>query len=78
MSAIVTDQFRILNASNFVESVESDNNSYYAFIGLPNPKGTTGLVGYGRSANWTANTPNPEDNYSYLSHVLHSICLHQH
>ena len=69
MSAIVTDQFRILNASNFVESVESDNNSYYAFIGLPNPKGTTGLVGYGRSANWTANTPNPEDNYSYLSHV---------
>ena len=69
MSAIVTDQFRILNASNFVESVESDNNSYYAFIGLPNPTGTTGLVGYGRSANWTANTPDPEDSYSYLSHV---------
>ena len=37
MSAIVTDQFRILNANNFVESVESDNNSYYVFIGLSNP-----------------------------------------
>ena len=34
MSAIVTDQFRILNANNFVESVESDNNYYYVFIGL--------------------------------------------
>ena len=29
MSAIVTDQFRILNANNFVESVENTNNSYY-------------------------------------------------
>ena len=42
MSAIVTDQFRILNANNFVESVESDNNSYYVFIGLSNPA----TVGY--------------------------------
>ena len=45
MSAIVTDQFRILNANNFVESVESDNNSYYVFIGLSNPA----TVGYGLS-----------------------------
>ena len=37
MSAIITDQFRILNANNFVESVENTNNSYYVFIGLPNP-----------------------------------------
>ena len=37
MSAIITDQFRILNANNFVESVENINNSYYVFIGLPNP-----------------------------------------
>ena len=34
MPAIVTDQFRILNANNFVESVEADQNSYYVFIGL--------------------------------------------
>ena len=37
MSAIITDQFRILNANNFVESVENTNNSYYVLIGLPNP-----------------------------------------
>ena len=65
MSAIVTDQFRILNANNFVESVESDNNSYYVFIGLPNP--TT--VGYGRDSNWNTNTPDPVDNFSRHAHV---------
>ena len=51
MSAIVTDQFRILNANNFIESVESDKNSYYVFIGLPNPS----TVGYGRSESWNTN-----------------------
>ena len=65
MSAIVTDQFRILNANNFVESVESDNNSYFVFISLSNP--TT--VGYGRSSGWQSNTPAPVDNFSYRSHV---------
>jgi len=65
MSAIVTDQFRILNANNFVESVESDNNSYYVFIGLPNP--TT--VGYGRSSGWQSSTLDPVDNFSYRAHV---------
>jgi len=65
MSAIVTDQFRILNANNFVESVESDNNSYYVFIGLPNP--TT--VGYGRSSGWQSSILDPVDNFSYRSHV---------
>ena len=50
MPAIVTDQFRILNANNFVESVENTNNSYYVFIGLSNPTGSpSGLVGYGLS-----------------------------
>ena len=39
MSAIVTDQFRILNANNFVASVEDTNNSYYVFLGLANPTG---------------------------------------
>lgn len=36
MSAIITDQFRILNAKNFLDSIESDNNSYYCFVGLTN------------------------------------------
>ena len=47
MPAIVTDQFRILNANNFVESVENTNNSYYVFVGLANPSGAGSLVGYG-------------------------------
>ena len=61
MSAIITDQFRILNANNFVESVENTNNSYYVFIGLPNPIGTNTLVGYIRSTNWNTDTPAPTE-----------------
>ena len=33
MSAIVTDQFRILNANNFVESVEADKTMVNIFKG---------------------------------------------
>ena len=36
MSAIITDQLRILNAKNFVSAATSSVNSYYAFVGLPN------------------------------------------
>ena len=69
MSAIITDQFRILNANNFVESVENTNNSYYVFVGLPNPAGTSTLVGYGRSSDWNSNTPSPTDSFSYRLHT---------
>ena len=65
MSAIVTDQFRILNANNFVESVESTSNSYYVFVGLSNPA----IVGYGRSEHWNKNTPAPVDNFTNNKHV---------
>tara|TARA_Y100001970_G_scaffold291645_1_gene429593 strand:+ start:1063 stop:2610 length:1548 start_codon:yes stop_codon:yes gene_type:complete len=65
MAAIVTDQFRILNASNFVDSVSDTNNSYYVFLSLPNPS----VVGYGRSTSWDTNTPAPVDNLDYLTHV---------
>ena len=70
MSAIVTDQFRILNANNFVESVENTNNSYYVFIGLPNPGGSGTLIGYGRTdiTSWNQQTPAPTDSFSYRSH----------
>lgn len=64
MSAIVTDQFRILNTDNFIESVNGETNSYYIFLGLPNPT----QVGFGRSTAWNINTPNPTDNFTYLSH----------
>ena len=37
MAAIITDQIRILIAKNFVSGVTSSANSYYSFIGLPNP-----------------------------------------
>ena len=69
MSAIITDQFRILNANNFVESVENTNNSYYVFLGLANPTGAAGLVGFGRKQNWDTETPAPTDSFSYRKHV---------
>jgi len=55
MSAIITDQFRILNAKNFVASATSDANSYYAFVGLPN------ATDY--SSSWDATPPAPKDNF---------------
>ena len=67
MAAQVTDQFRILNANNFVESVESTSNSYYVFVGLANP--ASPAVGFGRTSAWDTNTPNPEDNFNYINHV---------
>ena len=37
MPAVVTDQFRIFNANNFVDSLFDSSNSYYVFLGLSNP-----------------------------------------
>ena len=37
MSAIITDQIRILNAKNFVAGVSTSTNSYYSFVGLTDP-----------------------------------------
>ena len=56
MSAIITDQIRILNAKNFVDGVISSSNSYYSFIGLPNPTD--------EQSNWDANPPSPKDNFN--------------
>jgi hypothetical protein len=64
MAAIVTDQFRILNASNFIDSVTDVNNSYYIFLGLDNPA----QVGFGRTTDWNSNVPNPTDNFEYSLH----------
>jgi len=64
MAAIVTDQFRILNASNFINSVTNDSDSYYIFLGLDNPS----QVGFGRTTDWNTNVPNPTDNFEYSSH----------
>ena len=69
MSAIVTDQFRILNATNFINSVKDSSNSYYVFVGLPNPS----AIGFGRTTSWDTNTPNPTDNVDYLNHYKSTI-----
>ena len=65
MAAIVTDQFRILNASNFVDNVTVSNNSYYVFFGLSNP--TTS--GFGRKTDFNTETPSPTDNINYMNFV---------
>ena len=67
MAAIVTDQFRILNANNFVETVDNSANSYYVVVGLANP---ALAVGFGRTTDWNTNTPNPVDNINYLKELL--------
>lgn len=75
MSAFVTNQFRIDNASNFIDSVSTGN--YFVFLGLSNeteqtPSGSGGNA-FGRDTNWNSNTvvnmpPNPVDNLDYLYH----------
>ena len=55
MSAIITDQLRILNAKNFVSTATSSANSYYAFVGLPNANNY--------SATWDADPPAPKDSF---------------
>ena len=55
MSAIITDQIRILNAKNFVAGVASSENSYYSFIGLPNPSDV--------QTNWDTDPPTPKDSF---------------
>ena len=69
MSALITDEFRLFNAENFIESVTDPNNSYYIFIGLPNPVGE----GYGRSLTWNADPVSPVDNFAYLRHTYDTM-----
>lgn len=56
MAAIITDQIRILNAKNFVSGITSSSNSYYSFIGLPNPSDY--------QSDWDSSPPAPKDNFS--------------
>ena len=62
MSAVVTDQFRIDNANSFIDSILSSSNSYYVFLGLPNPIS----AGFGRTT--TGWPSNPIDNFDYQTH----------
>ena len=72
MAAIITDQFRIINANNFMADVVSGNNSYYAFLGLANPT----VTGYGRTDTWNSTTvqpPSPTDSINYNNHVYDTM-----
>jgi hypothetical protein len=62
MAALITDEFRLFNADNFIESVTDPDNSYYIFVGLSNPVGN----GYGRSPDWNSDPLAPVDNFSYI------------
>ena len=56
MSAIITDQIRILNAKNFVSDVKSETKAFYSFIGLPNATEF--------KEDWDSNPPNPRDSFN--------------
>jgi hypothetical protein len=76
MPAFVTDQFRILNTNNFINSIDTATDNYYVFVGLPNPNKN----GFGRNINWDSPDiigdpvlPNPTDNFDYLPHYGDTI-----
>ena len=69
MAALITDGFRLLNADNFIQSVTDPENSYYIFVGLPNPVGE----GYGRTLDWNNDPPSPDDSISYTRHVYDTM-----
>ena len=56
MAAIITDQLRILNTKDFVASVTSTTNSYYTWIGLPNPTQV--------DSDWNVTPPDPKDSFN--------------
>lgn len=71
MSAIITDQFRILNAENFVKSqisIGETANSYYTFIGQPN---CFNELAYG-TPNW-GDGPPPLDGFKESNEVKSTI-----
>jgi hypothetical protein len=53
MSAIITDQLRILNAKSFVSMTTSSSTALYSFVGLPN------ATDY--DSNWDVTPPAPKD-----------------
>ena len=64
MPAIITDQFRILNAETFAKSVTgigTTSNFYYTFLAHPNPTNVA-IEEYG-TADWATVTPDPRDSF---------------
>jgi hypothetical protein len=65
MSAILTDQFRILRASNFVDNINQTSSSYYSFLSLPN----TDEI----DLDWGTSIPDPYDNFDQENSYYDSI-----
>lgn len=63
MSAIITDNLKIRNCTNFINDVSTGN--YYTFIGLSN-------YSY-YATDWNTNTPDPVDDIDYLNSYRNSI-----
>ena len=59
MAAIISDNLRILNAKNFLAGVSTSDNSYYAYVGLPNP------TDYDTS--WETSPPSPMESFNQLN-----------
>ena len=55
MSAIITDQIRILNSKSFIDSLKSGENKLYTFVGLPNQ------TEY--NSNWDSSPTPPKDSF---------------
>ena len=75
MPAIITDQYRILNAETFVDSFvgigTSGNNNYYTFLGHPNPQNIN-IKNYG-APDWPSTPPAPLDSFSQESFYYDSM-----
>lgn len=72
MPAIISDQFRILNAETFINTVigvGTNPDAYYTFIGLPNAL----QAAAGGSPNWISNTPAPTDGFKEEDGIRESI-----
>jgi len=65
MSAIITDQFRILNSDTFISSVGSTNFCYYSFIGLTNSSDY--------DPNWDNSPLAPIDSFNYSNDIWDTI-----
>ena len=65
MSAIITDQFRILSAENFLSSIGSTSNSYYSFVGLTNS------TDY--KTDWETNPLSPIDSFDNYNDIWDTI-----
>ena len=70
MPAIITEQFRVMNAETFVNSLVSVGNTaniYYTFIGQPNTRFSAG-----GSSNWGTG-PSPLDGFEEENSIKETI-----